>query len=259
MTHPIYHADLLYTLDPIQWAHDILRFEADPWQALALRSSHPRQIWCCGRQTGKSTTSALKALHTALFFPDSLTLIVSPSLRQSGELFRKITDFLSLVDTPMREETKLSLEVGNGSRIVSIPANESTLRGFSKVSLLILDEASKIPDEVYLALTPMLAVSQGNVLCMSTPFGYRGWFSDVWHNESREWERMMVKASECPRIPIKFLERERRTMGQYWYEQEFECAFLSSEDGVFDFNEVLKSIDDSLEPLFPIRGNEGYA
>jgi hypothetical protein len=38
---------------------------------------------------------------------------------------------------------------------------EDTIRGFSAVSMLVIDEASRVSDEMYEALRPMLAVGDG--------------------------------------------------------------------------------------------------
>jgi hypothetical protein len=47
--------------------------------------------------------------------------------------------------------------------------------------LVIVDEAARVPDDLYRAVRPMLAVSQGRLIALSTPFGQRGWFYDELH------------------------------------------------------------------------------
>ena len=87
--------DLAHALDPVAFVQDRLKFEPDPWQARLLRSCAPWILLNCCRQSGKSTTTAAVALHTALYDP-GLILLVSPSLRQSKELFAKVTGFLNI-------------------------------------------------------------------------------------------------------------------------------------------------------------------
>ena len=86
------------------------------------------------------------------------------------------------------------------------------MRGFSAVSLLLVDEASRVPDELYKAMRPMLAVSDGDLWLMSTPYGKRGFFWETWANggRMRTWERSRAPATECTRISKGFLEEERR-------------------------------------------------
>lgn len=133
--------------------------------------------------------------------------------------------------------------------LVGLPGNEATVRGFSAVSLLVIDEASRVSDELYLALRPMLAVSQGTLWLMSTPFGKRGFFYEVWEHGGSEWERVRVPASECPRIPASFLEEERKAMGERWYRQEYLCEFEDSVSGVFDRDLVERAIRGDVIPL----------
>jgi hypothetical protein len=103
----------------------------------------------------------------------------APALRQSSELLRKVVGFYrALKDeaVPVKNESALRLELRNGSRIVSLPGDETTIRGYSGVRLLVVDEAVRVPDDLYFSIRPMLAVSGGRLVCLSTPFGKRGFF-----------------------------------------------------------------------------------
>ena len=182
----------------------------DPWQQRLLRSNAERVLLLCSRQSGKSTVTAAMALHEVLFRPKSLVLLLSPSLRQSQELFRKVTDFRSRLDEPIpvAEESALRVELQNGSRIVALPGTEETVRGFSGVRLLVVDEAARVDDALYFSIRPMLAVSGGRMVCLTTPFGKRGFFYNEWTGDG-PWNRIKVTAKECPRISENFLEEEK--------------------------------------------------
>ena len=58
-------------------------------------------------------------------------------------------------------DNDISIVFKNGSRIVGLPGKEATTRGFSNVSLLLFDEASRVPDDLFRAMRPTLAVSGG--------------------------------------------------------------------------------------------------
>ena len=200
--------DLKLALDRVSFARSI-SFEPDEWQAEALRSNAPRQLYNASRQSGKSTVAAVLAVHTALYDPGSLVLLVSPTLRQSQELFRKCIGFYAASGkaVPPESETALTLTLENASRIVSLPGGKGhTVRGYSSVRLLVVDEASRVPDELYASLRPMLAVSGGRLIALSTPFGTRGWWYEAWKS-AEPWERYHVTAAECPRILPEFLGR----------------------------------------------------
>lgn len=247
---------LVQGLDPVRFAVDALAFHPDPWQATVLRSARKRLLLNCSRQSGKSTTTAIKAFHRAFYFPGSLVLLISPSLRQSSELFRKVTDMIDVMQDPprLREDNRLSCTFANGSRIVSLPSKEGTIRGYSGAALIIEDEAARVPDELYRSVRPMLAVSGGQLILMSTPFGKRGHFYEEWTNGGQVWERTMIPAEQCTRITPTFLEEERQALGEWWYRQEYGCEFVDTIDSVFPYEMVMQAISSEVKPLFPIGG-----
>lgn len=241
--------DLALALDRVAFARAVGIEKPDAWQQSLLRSEARRVILNCCRQSGKSTTSGVLALHRALYFPRSLVLV--PSLRQSQELFSKIASSYRALDRPVssQAERKLSLELENGSRIITLPGTEKTIRGFSGAALLIVDEARRIDDALYYSVRPMLAVSGGRLLVLSTPYGKRGVFHREW-TEGSSWERYEVPATDCPRIPREFLEEERRTLPERIYRQEYECSFEETEDQVFSYEDVRGAISEEVAPLF---------
>jgi hypothetical protein len=143
---------------------------------------------------------------------------------------------------------RVSLRFPNGSRIVGLPGKEATLRGFSAVSLLIIDEASRVEDSVYKALRPMLAVGNGDLWLLSTPFGKRGFFYENWAGGSEDWVRTSVPATECSRITETFLEEDRRQMGDLWLRQDYMCEFIDEAQQMFGRDLVMAALDEG-EPL----------
>jgi hypothetical protein len=225
----------------------------DAWQSDLLRSDAKQLILNCSRQSGKSTISAVLAVHEAIYTNGSLTLLLAPSLRQSQELFRKVKDILVALQSPhtpqIVEESNLRLELSSGSRIVSLPGSEQTVRGYSNVGLLIVDEAAICEDALFFSIKPMLAVSGGRIILLSTPRGKRGFFHDVWTEGGADWNRTRITADQCPRISPEWLEREKEAMPSFWFRQEFECEFVETMDSVFSYDEVQATLSDTLEPF----------
>ncbi len=246
--------DLAMSLDPVRFAEAAGIEPDDVWQSAVLRSAAPRTLLNIHRQAGKSLVAALIGVHDALYTPESLVLILSPSLRQSGLVQRRVTRIYNAVGRPVAatEESALQLTLANGSRIVALPGQEGTVRGFSGVTRLIIDEAARVPDELYFAVRPMLAVSGGRLLAVSTPYGKRGW----WHKEYTEggdgWQRHTIPAARCSRIAPDFLAEERRTLGRYWFAQEYECQLMETTDQVFSYDDVMGALSDDVTPLFPL-------
>ena len=199
-------------VDPITLARDC-GLEPDHWQAEFLSSSSRRVLMCCSRQAGKSTITALAALHEALYAAPAMVILISPSQTQSVEIFKKTHDFWSkLPDAPSATQENLTrLELANGSRIISLPGGEKTVRGYSGATLVIMDEAARVEDALVAAVRPMLATTNGRFIALTTPAGKRGWFYEEWMR-GEGWERVSVTAKECPRISPEFLAAEKAAL-----------------------------------------------
>jgi hypothetical protein len=255
------------TLAPRQYLRS-LGFNPFPWQDWALDQSIRRLLLNCCRQAGKSTVIAAKAAHKAKFFPGSLIILISPSERQSKELMRKVEDFIShdpSFPAASEEDNQLSKEFKNHSRIVALPGSEKTIRGISGPTLIIIDEASRIPDDLYKAIRPMMAGADTELILMTTPFGKRGIFHDAW-DRSKRWTKIEVigqdilgrfpneqvyaemrrnqgiRACYSPRHDIEFLTEELEEMGEWWYRQEYGGEFMDPIDSVFNMEDVRAAV-----------------
>jgi Terminase large subunit, T4likevirus-type, N-terminal len=226
--------------------------EPDDWQRRVLRSDARRLALLAARQTGKSSTTAAMALHTALFEPGALVLLISPSLRQSTELYRKVTAMYHTLDAPTSSvvDNATTLTLVTGSRIVSLPGSPTTIRGYSAPALVVLDEAALVEDAMLAAVLPMLATGNGRLMLLSTPAGQRGFFYETWTDGGPEWERVRATAADCPRISTTFLDEQRRTLGPRWYRQEFDCSFEAMIDQVFSTESINAAFASDVAPLF---------
>jgi hypothetical protein len=221
---------------PALWAVSSLNFHPDPLQSRVLDSAHRRVLVNCCRQWGKSTTAALRALHHAYHHPHSETILIAPTQRQSAELLTKVYSLaLRLPSLTLRADSthRHSLRFPNRSRILALPGKRDNIRGFSRVSLLIIDEAAWVPDPLYFAVRPFLAAApDASLLVLSTPNGDSGFFHHAWHS-SQSWLRISVPATDCPRISPAFLNEERATLTRAVFDQEYMCSFLSHQRAVF--------------------------
>lgn len=233
------------------FAREDLNLNLDPWQEEIVTGDWKRALLNVTRQGGKSTVAALLGLYEALYRPGSLTLIVSPSDRQSGELFRKLVTLRDALGEGFEliEDTKRSMSVAGGGRVASLPGSEATIRGFSAATLIIEDEASRVEDDLYLAVRPMLATTNGRLLLMSTPFGKRGHFWREW-SEGNGWTKVRVAATDVPRISAGFLEEERAALGSWWFDQEYLCEFKEANDAFFSEAEISSALSSDVKPLF---------
>jgi hypothetical protein len=234
----------------LPFARELLAFNPDPRQTEVLQSTAKRGILNCTRQWGKSTVAAIKALHTAHSKPESLVLVASPGERQSAEFLKKTEQLILRLNIKPRGDGKnsCSLLLPNGSRIIGLPGTEATVRGFSSVSLLLIDEASRVADSLYKALRPMLAVADGDLWMMSTPCGQQGFFFETWQSGGPAWHRISVPATQCPRISKQFLEEELKATGSTSFNQEYMCEFAGNDRRMFN-RDLLRAALRAIEPL----------
>lgn len=138
-----------------------------------------------------------------------------------------------------------TIELENGSRIISLPARSAATVGYT-ADLLVLDEAKIIPDDLYKSVRPMLATTKGRMIALSTPLGQRGWFYEAC-KQCEEAKRRGELAPytffkrtcwDCPRLDRDFVEQERRMIGDYWFRQEYEVEFLAPTGAVFRTEDV---------------------
>ncbi len=244
-------ADLALALDPVAFSR-AAGIVPDGWQCAVLRSTAPRTLLNIHRQAGKSLMAALIGVHDAVYTPGSLVLILSPSLRQSGLVQRKVMHIYNAVGRPVAatEESALQLTLANGSRIVALPGQEGTVRGYSGVTRLIIDEASRVDDSLYYGTRPMLATSGGRLIAMSTPWGKRGWWHHEWTEGGPTWERVEVPATACPRISPAFLAEEERALGPRWFRQEYLCQFSENSEQIFAYDALMRAVTPDVTPLF---------
>jgi hypothetical protein len=197
-----------------RWQRDVLAFEGN----VAIRA---------GRQVGKSEVISEKAVRFAIEHPGTVTMIIAASQRQSSLLFEKVVAKLSLmVDGTLSEKpTMTKALLSNGSRVYCMPTGRTGyfIRGFT-LDLLIADEAAYIPESVWLALTPMIAVSRkmrsmGHMVLLSTPFGKGGFFHSAFSDP--DFKCWHVSSEDCPRIPLDFLKKEKARMSKAQYRQEY--------------------------------------
>ena len=215
----------------------------------------------CGRQCGKSEVVSSKAVDFALKHPGTVTMIIAASQRQSGLLFEKVRAKIDLMEQPelyAEPPTLTRIILSNGSRIYSFPTGRTGhyIRGYT-VDFLIADEAALIPEAVWLALTPMIAVSKktrgfGWIILLSTTFGKGGFFYDACMSKDfRQWH---VSSEDCPRLGADYLRRERQRMSKEQYAQEYLAEFIDEYRQFFP-TELLKRqmtfIDWSLEERVP--------
>lgn len=227
--------NLRYELDPVEMFTDLVG-DPDPWQREALRSyaaGTKRMLWLASRQAGKSSVASILGLWTALYNPGSLVLMVSPSLPQSQELFRKSVQGYRDLGQPVGVEaaSALRLEMSNGSRIVALPGSSTTTVGYTS-DLVLLDEAMRTSSELVESVLPTVAVSGGSVVALSSAGPAVGWFHGLWSRGDIDdhWKRFTATADDVPRITEEIIQEALLTRGPRYTDREFFCQWSADDD-----------------------------
>jgi hypothetical protein len=215
----------------------------DTWQREFLMCQDRSIMLLCCRGAGKSRVVSAKAIHECLFHntmdPGSKpgkVLIIAKAERQALEVLRYVKEGFRALGWPVPpiKENEHEIELENGARVLALPGKEQTIRVFHGVTLLVKDEASRIPDELNRAVTPMLSISKGQEVDLSTPFGQRGWFYRRWIDQTDTKRRKFcVTWQQCPRHTPEFIAKERAEHGDSWVAQEYLCKFTSIEGLVY--------------------------
>jgi hypothetical protein len=238
-----------YRADPTALMADA-GFSPDPWQREFLSSRDRMNLLLCARQVGKSLAVSLLALHAALTRPESLTVIVAQRQDQAAEMLRKsVTAYYRVgAPVPMKRQGATHFELETGARLLALPGEERAMHG-PTADLLIIDEASRVPDEVYHAASPQLSASGGRLVALSTAFTRSGWFYKEW-TEGEGWRRWSITARECPRHSPEFLARERRSMGDRWFAMAYLNQFGDDVAAVFATEDIRAARSADVKPLF---------
>lgn len=247
--------DLARALDPVAFSAGV-GFHPEAWQTNLMRSTSRRVLVRCARQVGKTTTTSLKALHTALYQPGSLVLVISPSQRQSDEFLVRVRSLYRAAGRPVdtARESGSAMEFVNGSRVISLPGSESTSRGFAGAALLVLDEAARVEDDIFASVLPMVG-SAGAIWALSTPWGARGWFWELHDGPQAHvngWQRHLVDVHASEQYDEERIAEVRASVPRFTFASDYECRFEDSDAQLFSSDDVRAAVTAgaAVTPLF---------
>lgn len=231
-------------------------YALDDWQRRVLASDKRRKICLVSRQGGKGLVGSLTAAAKMLGDEGSKAVILAPTEEQSKRLLSRIKEAYARLSVSPRIISDLGSEFRliNGSRVLAMPGSERSVRGIDAVDLLIVDEAALVPDDLYAAVRPMLATTNGEEIDLSTPHGKRGWFYRAWLRATTppipdHMFAIEIKGHQIPRISPEFLANERAELGEFVYRQEYEVEFLDDETQVFSGDLIAAAISDAVTRL----------
>lgn len=249
--------------DIAYFAKEVVGVELWPHQLEFMTSKRRIVVVASARQVGKSTACAVKAIHTA-FSNQSKVLVVSPSLRQSGLMFATIRQYIQeseLLRGSLVDDTKTYIKLSNGSELWCLPDSPAQIRGFSKVSTVIVDEANFCSQELLRAVQySLLTVSASQLFMISSPWSTQHWFYRYYQDGQDQKDPTIASFhytyEASPLIQKDYVERMKDKITEEEYKTEVLGEWIGDEDAYFDY-ELVESCITDYDLVDPTKIKEG--
>lgn len=223
-----------------------------PYQLEDFQSDARFRWNCWARQTGKSYTKSLRRIVRGLRRRRN-QIFLSAGERQSRELMEKArshcqllrvaTDFYGDRSFRNLRLKELEIRLPGGVRIIGLPANPSTARGFT--GDVLLDEFAMHADdrEIWSALFPTILRGDGELDVASTPRGRGNMFYHLQENAEFEHVTLTLPDAVAQGLDVD-AEGIRRAMGdEALYRQEFLCEFLDESTAFLTHEQISACVD----------------
>jgi len=246
---------------PSTTSDGILREILLPYQWDWVRDASRFKMGMWSRQTGKSFATACEAVADCQVNPGSMWVTLSAGERQALEWMEKAKQwsaaFKLVVDSydEVRGSanaviTRAEIRYANGSRIVAIPANPDTARGYS--ANLVLDEFAihEKPWDIWAAIYPSITnplKGEKKLRIVSTPKGRSNKFYDLWtKGESYSKHKVTIEDAVRMGLEVDIEELRRGVDDPDIWAQEFMCEFIDSGGVLLPYELIAKCEGDNV-------------
>jgi hypothetical protein len=245
--------EIAYRFDPVTWVREVLGVGPSAWQAEFLRAPQGSSLLALtARQVGKTTAAAWAMAHTALYVPNSLSVVACPAQRQSGEAVRRVRAIVVKTGAKLKSDNVYGLELENGSRVLALPGSDDSVRGLTVDGWIIADEAARLTNDLIAAVRPMRARQpKARLAMLSTAWSRTDPFWTAWDSDDDSWIRLKATADiDATLFADGFLERERRALGEDDFKREYLGIPAGSHASPFTW-ELYERATQTLKPLVP--------
>ena len=241
----------------LKWVEDKARFKIGLWS----------------RQTGKSFATACESVLDCNAQPkgnSDLWVVLSAGERQALEWMEKakkwteavkaaVDSYEEIRDSANALMSRAEIRFANGARIVAIPANPDTARGYS--ANLVLDEFAihERPFDIWAAIYPSITnplSGEKKLRIVSTPKGRGNKFADLWeHNDRYSKHKVTIEDAVRMGLPVNLEELKAGVDDPDIWAQEYMCEFVDNTSVLLPYEMIGKceseSIkDDGSSPLY---------
>jgi len=211
---------LRYRNDPVAFVQHVLKTKPDEWQAellTAVKDGERRISVRSGHGVGKSTTAAWVMLWFLIFrFPVKIVVTAPTSAQMFDALFAELKSWVNELPEPLKEildvkNDRISHKGAPAEAFISArvarPETPEALQGIhSETVLIIADEASGIPEQVFEAAAGSMSGENACTILLGNPTRSSGFFFDTHHRQANEWWTRKVSCVDSPRVSENFVE-----------------------------------------------------
>lgn len=229
--------------DPSSFVSDVLRAELQDWQSefmLAVSCARFGEVndgnVCKQRFSIRSGTGVGKTMGVASLilwhlccFPDSKIPCTAPTSPQiKAVLWPEIRKWVNNIPSELRsifpiEVTGDKVALYDNMAIARTAREESpeSFQGFhSKNIMLIADEASGVPDAVFLAGQGVMSSKGAITVLIGNPTRSTGWFYDSFHSDAHLYWTRRVSCADSAMVQPSYLTEMRKKHGEDSYEYQ---------------------------------------
>lgn len=238
-----------------------------PYQKDWVLDARRFKIGLWARQTGKSFACACEAVLDCWVTRGAMWVILSAGERQAIEFMRKAQQWaeafrlaIESADLPEDPDTFKRAEIlfGNGSRMVALPANPDTARGYS--ANVILDEFAFHADSeaiwraIYPTITnPLRGLKKLRVV--STPNGRNNKFYDLWtRNPTYSRHKVTIIDAVAQGLPVNLEELKAGIDSEQAWQQEYLCEFVDEAGALLPL-ELIRQCESDAASDAPTEGH----
>ena len=247
-----YFANHYYKVISNEEGEHIIKLREFQTRMLDHYVGHRHKITMSGRQSGKTTTSCIYLLWSAIFKEHCNVAILANKQKNAIEILddiKKAYEGLPAFLKPgITEYNNTKIEFENGSAIFGAATSENALRGFT-AKILFCDEFAFVPkniaDKFWKSNFPIIG-NVGEVILVSTPNGPAGLYYDIWQSANKKdgnypFAPFKVEWWEVPGRGEKFKQEMIASLGLLGWLQEFECLGINT--NVKIRNKITKEIE----------------
>ncbi len=230
---------------------EIIGFIPHSGQQKVIESNARDIAICAGRRWGKSAICAYIVLKTFLeawgVKKSEKIWIVAPNYELTQKVFEYLLRWILKVEPKIARYIQNrpfpQIKITESFWIQCKSAENPTSILGEELDLLIVDEAARIPKNVYdTYIYPTTSSRKGRTIFISTPFG-QNWFYTKWMDckQIQDGLSLQFKTKDNPYFPIEEWERAKLKLPSQVFNQEYEASFLPDAAAVFrGIDEIIK-------------------